>query len=269
VILFPNCKINLGLHIIRKRKDGYHDLESVFYPLPLKDVVEIIPSDQFQINISGLTVPGNINDNLCVRAYQLMKKEFPKLPKVAIYLYKHIPMGSGLGGGSADGAFMLKLLNDSFQLNLSSEKLIGYAAQLGSDCPFFILNKPCFVTGKGEQMEAFSLDLSDYSIALIHPGIHIDTSWAFSEIKPYQPEKSLKQILKQPLISWSSELVNDFEEPVLKEYPELIHIKKTLYESGALYASMTGSGSSFYGIFKKDGIPSFSFEQNCRIDIIQ
>ena len=269
MILFPNSKINIGLHIIRKRSDGYHDLESLFYPIPLKDVIEIFPSNHFQLKISGLTIPGDERHNLCVRAYQLLKKVFPEIPSVSIYLHKNIPLGSGLGGGSSDGAFMLTLLNDAFQLNLSAEQLLEYATQLGSDCPFFILNKPSFVRGRGELLEPFPVNLSDYSIALINPGIHINTEWAFSKVKPHQPKKSLKEIIKQPLTSWPSELVNDFEEPVFKEYPALKNIKQELYDSGALYASMTGSGSSLYGIFNKNVIPSFSFEPNFRIDILK
>jgi 4-diphosphocytidyl-2-C-methyl-D-erythritol kinase len=269
MILFPNCKINIGLNIIRKRPDGYHDLESVFYPLPLKDVIEIIPAGSFQFNKSGLDIPGDDADNICIKAYQSLKKSFPGLPAVKMYLHKHIPTGSGLGGGSADGAFMLLLLNDTFGLNLSTNQLINHASALGSDCPFFIVNKPAFVSSRGESIKNFSLDLSAYSFALIHPGIHINTAWAFSKIKPGVPAKPIAEIVHGSLKNWRDHLVNDFEIPVLNEFPVLNDIKKELYKSGALYASMTGSGSSFYGIFEKNNIPAFSFDQNFRIDILK
>jgi len=249
MICFPNCKINLGLHITGKRPDGYHDLESVFYPLNIKDVIEIVPSDTFKLTVSGLSVDGNADNNLCVKAYNLLKKDFPKLPPVKMWLHKHIPMGAGLGGGSADGAFALKLLNDKFHLSISTNQLINYASQLGSDCPFFILDKPAFASARGEILESLSLDLSGYSFVLVHPEIHIATGWAFSQIKPKVHAKNIKELISQPITTWKDELKNDFEEPVLKEYPQLNIIKENLYEAGAAYASMTGSGSSFYGLF--------------------
>ncbi|HLK27384.1 MAG TPA: 4-(cytidine 5'-diphospho)-2-C-methyl-D-erythritol kinase [Puia sp.] len=262
MVSFPNCKINLGLHITEKRADGYHNLETIFYPINLKDVIEIIHSKKFEFNISGLKVDGNESDNLCSKAYHLLKKDFPSLPDIKIWLHKHIPMGAGLGGGSADGAFTLKLINDRFHLNLSSNQLIGYASQLGSDCPFFILNKPSFATGRGEILELINLDLSDYSFVLIYPGIHISTNWAFSQIKPHSSTKNLKEIIQLPTELWKQELKNDFEEPVLKKYAELNSIKEKLYEAGALYVSMTGSGSAFYGIFKKNNVPAISLSNN-------
>jgi 4-diphosphocytidyl-2-C-methyl-D-erythritol kinase len=269
VILFPNCKINIGLNILRRRADGYHDIETLFYPVPLKDIIEIIPSDNFGFYQSGLAVPGEDKNNLCVKAYQLIKKKFPELPAVKMYLHKKIPPGSGLGGGSADGAFMLLLLNHFFHLQLSIDQLLEYALQLGSDCPFFILNKPCLAVNRGESLKSFPLDLSSYSFVLVHPGIHIDTTGAFSKITPALPAKSIAEILQEPITAWPSELVNDFEKPVFTEYPFLLDIKTKLYDSGALYAGMTGSGSSFYGIFKKNAIPSFSFDQNFRVDILK
>ena len=268
MILFPNCKINIGLNIIRKRPDGYHDLESIFYPLALKDVIEIIPSQDFQFHNSGLPIPGTNKENLSARAYNLLKKDFPGMPPVNMYLHKNIPIGSGLGGGSADGAYMLRLLNDAFQLNLSTDQLVQYALQLGSDCPFFIINKPCFVSGRGELIENFPMDLSAYSFVLVHPGIHIDTALAFSKIIPALPLSRIREIVQRPVSDWKSSLSNDFEDAAFIEYPFLADIKKNLYQSGALYASMTGSGSSFYGIFKKNTIPSFSFDRNFRVDII-
>ncbi|MBS1669824.1 MAG: 4-(cytidine 5'-diphospho)-2-C-methyl-D-erythritol kinase [Bacteroidetes bacterium] len=249
MVLFPNGKINLGLHITGKRPDGYHNLETVFYPLPIRDIVEIIPSDHFEFQASGLSINVDPDDNLCTKAYQLLKKDFPQLPDIKIWLHKNIPMGAGLGGGSADASFLLKLLNDKFILNLSTNQLIQYASQLGSDCPFFIHNSPCYATGRGEILEPIQLDLSAYSFVLVYPGIHIGTAWAFSQIKSSPPTISIKEIIQNPVSNWKETLKNDFEPPVLNHYPALKDIKENLYQSGAVYASLTGSGSAFYGIF--------------------
>ncbi len=265
MICFPNCKINLGLHITGRRPDGYHDLESVFYPVKIKDVIEIIPSDSFQFTVSGTEIAGDKNKNLCTKAYYLLKKNFPSLPDIEMWLHKHIPMGAGLGGGSADGAFTLKLLNDKFHLKISTEQLIKYAFQLGSDCPFFILNKPCFASGRGEILKPIDLDLSDYSFVLVHPELHISTSWAFSEIKPKIHIKNINEIIRQPIATWKAELKNDFEEPVLIKYPQLSIIKEKLYEAGALYVSMTGSGSSFYGLFLSKPMNIGFLPENCQL----
>ncbi|SRR5579871_4679867 len=262
MLSFPNGKINLGLHIVGKREDGYHNIETVFYPFPIHDVVEIIRSEKFTISISGSAVEGNAHDNLCVKAYLLLKDNFPQISPVNIYLHKSIPIGAGLGGGSADGAFTLMLLNRLFQLNLSTGQLIGYASQLGSDCPFFIVNKPSFASGRGEILKEIQLDLSGYSFLLVHPDIHIHTSWAFSQPRISEKYSSIKEIIAQPIFTWKEKLANDFEKVVFEKYPELKIIKEQLYSAGALYASMTGSGSAFYGIFEKNNIPSISFENN-------
>ena len=246
MIVFPNCKINLGLHITRKRDDGYHDLETVFYPVPVRDVLEIVQAHAVQFSTSGVPVPG---ENLCQKAYEWLKKDFPQIPPVAMHLHKKIPLGAGLGGGSADGAFTLRLLNEQFRLGLSQDELMAYALQLGSDCPFFIVNKPCLATGRGEWLTPVAVDLSAYSILLVHPGIHVNTGWAFSQIQPVMPLKSLAEIVQEPVPSWRGLLKNDFEEPVCTQYPEMAAIKEKLYQSGAIYASMSGSGSCFYGIF--------------------
>ncbi|HEX4373843.1 MAG TPA: 4-(cytidine 5'-diphospho)-2-C-methyl-D-erythritol kinase [Puia sp.] len=269
MLTFPNCKINLGLNIIGRRADGYHNIETVFYPIQINDVLEIVPADEFKFSISGLVVDGNANDNLCVKAYSLLKKNFPQLPAVNILLHKAIPTGAGLGGGSADGAFTLILLNEKLQLNLSTAQLIGYALQLGSDCPFFIINKPCFASGRGEILEPLEIDLSKYSFLLVHPNIHINTAWAFSQLNISDKNFSIKEIIAQPISSWEEKLQNDFEGPVFNKYPELKMIKEKLYDAGALYASMTGSGSSIFGIFEKNNIPSISFEKNFSIFIIK
>ena len=255
MVLFPNAKINLGLNIIRKRPDGYHDLETVFYPLAIQDALEVIKNDSVtegvQFTLTGNPVDGKTEDNSCLKAYRLLKKDIPQLPAVKVHLHKTIPAGSGLGGGSADGAFMLRLLNEKFTLSLSTEQLLSYALQLGSDCPFFIINKPCFASGRGEFLEPLSIDLSGYKLVVANPGIHVNTAEAFSLVKPSLPSKSINKIIQQPVETWKSELKNDFEISVFKKYPEIGAIKAQMYESGAVYSSMTGSGSSVYGIFGK------------------
>lgn len=260
--VFPICKINLGLNVVAKRPDGYHDLETVFYPIPFTDALEVIRSDEFEFDTSGLPIGGNVSNNLCIKAYQLLKANFPQLPTVKIYLQKVIPMGAGLGGGSSDGAFMLLLLNEKLHLGLSQQQLINYALQLGSDCPFFIINKPSFATGRGENLSSISLNLSDYKILLVNPGIHVSTKDAFAGLTPQKPENNLQQIIHTPITSWKDELVNDFEQTIFPKYPDLHSIKLKLYEHGAVYASMTGTGSTVYGIFKRTDQPSLSFPPN-------
>lgn len=265
MLVFPNCKINLGLRIINKRADGYHDIETIFYPIPLKDAFEIIQSgntNPVQFSSSGLGISGDPADNLCTRAYQLLKKDFPKLPSVKIHLHKTIPMGAGLGGGSADAAFTLQLLNNQFQLNLSTSQLSGYAVQLGSDCPFFILNQPCVGNGRGEILEKISLDLSGYQLLLINPGIHVNTGEAFSGLKIQGVNShpvSLPEIVNQPIQCWPDSLKNDFEKAVFEKFPGIKEIKDTLYKTGASYAAMSGSGSTVYGLFKKSFSPAINF----------
>jgi len=280
VIVFPNCKINIGLRILRKRADGYHDLETVFYPLPLFDVLEVIrdmgygmrdagygirdadhnQNESFpQFSNSGFSINGNPDDNLCIKAYNLLKKDFPQLAGIQMHLHKAIPSGAGLGGGSADAACTLLLLNKQFALNLSTSQLINYSLQLGSDCPFFIINKPCFATGRGEILEPTTIDLSSYKFIIVNPGIHISTADAFSGITPALPAKSVKEIIQQPVETWKNELVNDFEKTVFNQHPEIRAIKKDLYDGGALYASMSGTGSTVYGIFEKASGMKFNF----------
>jgi len=273
LILFPNCKINLGLNILRKREDGYHDLETVFYPLSLKDAVEVIKTNgetetSVHFTSSGLEIAGEEKDNLCVKAYHLLKKDFPQLPSIELHLHKNIPMGAGLGGGSADGAFVLMLLNEKFKLSLSKTQLIDYALQLGSDCPFFILNKPCFAQGRGELMHPQDINLAGYRFVIVKPGIHVSTGWAFASITPKIPVKSIKEIIQQPVGTWKEELMNDFEAPVAAKYPEISHIKNQLYKNGALYASMTGSGSSVIGIFSPSVSPVFSFPDSWFVQVL-
>lgn len=254
MVIFTNCKINLGLNIIRKRDDGYHDLETVFYPLDICDALEIITTSNAQpveFSLTGLNINGGEQDNLCIKAYKLLKKDFPKLPPVKMHLHKAVPVGAGLGGGSADAAFTLLLLNKKFQLNLSTNQLVNYASQLGSDCAFFIINKPCFAQGRGEILQPININLSQYKFLIVNPGIHISTGWAFSKIQPAAPAQSLLKIIEQPLETWKDSLTNDFEKPLMQYYPQLKLLKEDLYNLGAVYAGMCGSGSTFFGIYAK------------------
>jgi len=272
LIVFPNCKINLGLHILQKRSDGFHNLETVFYPIAFQDALEIIqhpqPSTDTEFSTSGLKVDGHLSDNICVKAYRLLKKDFTELPAIKMHLHKTIPMGAGLGGGSADGAFALTLLNQKFNLCLDEGTLIKYALQLGSDCPFFIKNTPCYAIGRGEVLESLALDLSLYKFVIVNPQIHINTAWAFSKITPLSSRPSLKEIINQPIEQWKEGLKNDFEEAVFKQHPQIKECKDALYEQGALYACMTGSGSTVYGIFEKKAAPEFFFPTHYFMKII-
>jgi 4-diphosphocytidyl-2-C-methyl-D-erythritol kinase len=266
MIVFPNCKINLGLHILQKRTDGFHDLETVFYPIPLQDALEIVqnhlPGSPVQFNTTGLKIDSSIEDNICFKAYQILKKDFSELPSVKMHLHKAIPSGAGLGGGSSDGAFTLLLLNKKFNLGLTEEQLITYALQLGSDCPFFIKNKACYANGRGEKLEEIKLDLSHYKIVVTNPQIHIHTGKTFSKITPSNQRTSIKEIIKQPIENWKGFLKNDFEEVVFAEHPEIKTIKEKLYGYGAVYASMSGSGSSVYGLFEKNTQLQFDFPEH-------
>ena len=263
MVVFPNCKINIGLYITGKRPDGYHDLATVFFPLPLKEVLEIIATDKpggvVEFTSTGLPVSGEADDNLCVKAYHLLRKDFPAIPSILMHLHKAIPMGAGLGGGSADAAFTLQLINDKFNLGLDEQALQEYALQLGSDCPFFIQNKPCFATGRGELLQPIDLDLSAYHFLLVNPGIHVSTAEAFSKISVSQKGDELKKHITQPVETWQQHISNDFEGPVVELYPEIAAIKQQLYDAGAVYASMSGSGSSVYGIFKAETRPQLNF----------
>lgn len=264
MIVFPNCKINLGLHILRKREDGFHDLETVFYPIPITDALEIIPqtvtvSKDVTFSLSGDAIDMPDEDNICVKAYHLLKADFPELPAAQMHLHKTIPSGAGLGGGSADAAFTLKLLSQKFNLALTEQQLLEYASTLGSDCAFFIKNKPCFATGRGEILEEIALDLSAYKMVLINPAIHVSTAWAFSQLTPKSNRISLKELMQSPITSWRNKLTNDFEVPIFEKHPEIGFIKGELYKEGAIYAAMSGSGSSVYGLFEKSATPFLTF----------
>jgi 4-diphosphocytidyl-2-C-methyl-D-erythritol kinase len=250
MVVFPNAKINLGLNIIEKRKDGYHNIESCFYPIPFTDALEVIESETLSFTSSGIEIPGKTEDNLCLKAYELLRKNY-KIPLVAIHLHKHIPIGAGLGGGSADGAFMIKLLNEKFKLSISLDEQENLAANLGSDCPFFIRNKPVYVEGTGNVFSRIDLSLKEYYLALVTPNIHVSTKAAYEGIVPQNQSTNLKKDLETSTFeNFNKLLKNDFEEPVFKRYPELVKIKTQLIEQGALYASMSGSGSAIFGIFE-------------------
>ena len=252
MVVFPNAKINLGLSVLIKRDDGFHDIESILYPIPLNDALELIvaPDNKFDVSISGLEIPGNKNTNLCHRAWELLQHDFG-LPAIKIHLHKIIPMGAGLGGGSADGAFMVKLISQVFRLNLSIEKMEHYARQLGSDCAFFINNTPAFAFAKGDQLMPVEVDLSGFFLVLVKPDVHVNTAVAYQGIKPERPELSLSEIGKLPVEEWKNKMKNDFEKSVFYAHPDLGNIKKQLYQYGAIYASMTGSGSAVYGLFNE------------------
>jgi 4-diphosphocytidyl-2-C-methyl-D-erythritol kinase len=269
MIQFPNCKINLGLSILAKRADGYHELETVFYPIAISDALEILPSANLTMTQSGIAVPGDPAQNLCLKAYHLLKKDFPTLPAVQMHLHKNIPMGAGLGGGSSDGTSTLLILNQQFSLGLNDQQLIDYASQLGSDCPFFVYNKACHATGRGEILKPITLDLSNYQFLLVHPGVHIATAWAFQQLNPNIKSESIQAIIEKPITDWKNTLINDFEAPVFKAEPKLSVIKDQLYQLGAIYASMSGSGSSLFGIFSKGHFNQApSIEHALRIDLI-
>lgn len=251
MILFPNAKINLGLQIIGKREDGYHEIESCLIPIPVFDALEIILSKKTTFTSSGLIILGNEKDNLVLKAFQLLKRDFNDLPPIAVHLHKVIPMGAGLGGGSADAAYALKLMNNLFDLHLEDWFLEDYAAQLGSDCPFFIENTPKIAKGRGEILESVNLDLKGKWLALISPNLHIGTKEAYAGVRPKQSEYNLKETLADQT-TWKDRLINDFEESIFLKYPEIQKITDSLYKEGAFYAAMTGSGSTVFGLFDQE-----------------
>ncbi len=259
MILFPNAKINLGLHVAARREDGYHNLETIFYPVGLKDALEIIPltddrapedGKRYRLYQTGIRLQGNDDDNLVVKAWKLIASE-KRIPPIEIHLLKKIPFGSGLGGGSSDAAIMLRLLNNTFSLGYSEAELTTRAACLGADCAFFIRNRPALATGIGDILEPVELDLSHLTLVVVKPDIRVSTAEAYAMITPHQPEESLREIIKLPVSAWRERMKNDFEAPVFKKYPEIWRVKQQLYERGASYASMSGSGSSVYGFFEE------------------
>lgn len=251
MVTFPNAKINIGLNIVGKRPDGFHDLSSCFYPVNWSDALEILTADKLSFTSSGLSIPGDANSNLCLRAYHLLAKDFD-LPLVSIHLLKAVPIGAGLGGGSADATFTIKVLNQLFSLALSTEKQQDYARSLGSDCAFFIKNIPMYCFGKGDQFEDIPLRLTGKWVVLVNPGLHISTAEAYAGVTPQPPTGDLSELLQRPIGQWRSFVVNDFERNLFKKYSVLPQIKEKLYTLGAQYASMSGSGSTVYGIFDQE-----------------
>lgn len=257
MLSFPNCKINLGLNVVEKRPDGYHNLETVFYPVPITDALEALPMDpafpsavDCDLKVTNIHIDGDEQRNLVVRAYNLLKKDFPTLPRVHAHLYKGIPTQAGMGGGSSDCGFMITLLNQMFKLGLQEQQMIDYAAQLGADCPFFIVNRPSYAEGIGEKLQPVPLDLQGWYLAVVRPAIPVSTKEAFSLITPQHPVKNCRDIVMQPVETWRDVLVNDFEKSVFAIHPEIGAIKERLYEMGAVYAAMSGSGSSLFGLFR-------------------
>lgn len=249
MITFPNAKINIGLNITERRPDGYHNLETVFYPIKINDALEIIESDKLSFQSSGIEIPGRVEDNLCVQGYHLLKKDYD-IPPVTIHLHKHIPIGAGLGGGSADAAFFIKLVNEKFELGMSIAQMQNYARVLGADCAFFIENKPVFAFEKGDEFESIRLDLSAYKIVLVMPPVQVSTAEAYRGVKPAPVKESLIELINLPISQWKKYIKNDFEESIFKNHVEIRGVKAALYEAGALYASMSGSGASVFGIFE-------------------
>jgi 4-diphosphocytidyl-2-C-methyl-D-erythritol kinase len=265
MITFPNAKINLGLSIVEKRSDGYHNLETVFYPIPLEDALEVTISgsdndNKTILHQSGITIYGNTEDNLVMKAYRLLESEGYKMKPVEINLHKNIPSGAGLGGGSADAAFMITLLNKVFSLGMNEDTMEMYAARLGADCAFFVRNRPTFAEGIGEIFSPVNLSLAGYKLAVVKPDIFVSTREAFSLVSPQRPELSPHDIVTRPIDEWRNLLVNDFEKSVFALHPEIAAIKNRLYDFGALYAAMSGSGSSVFALFAPDieiSLPEF------------
>jgi 4-diphosphocytidyl-2-C-methyl-D-erythritol kinase len=251
MIVFPNAKINAGLRVINRRPDGYHDIETMMIPVKLADALEVTPSadGQFGFTTSGLAIDGPTDFNLCVKAFRLMQTRYG-LPEVKIHLHKVIPTGAGLGGGSSDAAFTLKLLNRIFSLKLCNNDLMQMAEELGSDCSFFIENRPCLATGRGEVLFPVHPDLNEFHILIVKPDLSVSTAWAYSHVKPSGRHLPEAADLPSDPGRWQAVLSNDFEEAVFENWPEIAAIKNQLLKLGAVYASMSGSGSAVFGLFK-------------------
>lgn len=251
MILYPTCKINLGLHILNKRNDGFHELDTCMLEVPLYDILEIIPSENFEFSTSGMEIPGESNNNLCVKAFHLIQEKH-EIPNIKLHLHKQIPMGGGLGGGSSDGTFVLKMLNSLFQLNLTNSQLEEYASLLGSDCAFFVKGGAQIAKGRGEILTPIELDLKGYYIKIVNIGIHISTKEAYAGVEFQQHRNSISEIITRNISDWKTVLRNDFEISVFKNYPLLKELKENLYLEGAVYASMSGSGSTMFAIFNEE-----------------
>ncbi len=251
MLAFPNAKINIGLRVINRRMDGFHSLETILFPINIKDIIEVVEADKLTFSSSGIPIPGNHMDNLCLKAYHIIHND-RNIPPVHIHLHKHIPIGAGLGGGSSDAAFLIRLLDQKFTLDLSLDKMEFYAKQLGADCAFFIHNHPVLATERGDQFHPITLVLKAYYLVLVMPPIHVSTPEAYKNVRMSIPNESLEALISLPIEEWRNHIGNSFEESVFKKHPTIANIKSSLYEVGALYASMSGSGSSVYGIFKSE-----------------
>lgn len=251
MLSFANAKINIGLFLTSKRADDYHNLQTVFYPVKIHDVVELVDATETQITIKGVTIPGETNDNICISAFKTLQADFD-LPHQHIVLLKNIPVGAGLGGGSADAAFLIKLVNKKFELNLTDAEMEDYARSLGADCAFFIKNNPAYAVAKGDEFEELHLALSKYYIVLVKPPVHVSTAAAYESVKLKQPATALKELIHLPVEVWKNHILNDFEPSVFEKYPEIAQIKSELYGAGAKFALMSGSGSSVFAIFDKE-----------------
>ena len=260
MLTFANAKINIGLHITEKRDDGYHNLETVFYPVRLYDVLEINDAERLSCEVKGIAFDGDEKENLCVKAFRLLQKDFP-LTEQQIVLLKNIPVGAGLGGGSADAAFLIKMLNERFGLGISTNQMEDYARQLGADCAFFIRNTPVYAFDKGDQFESLKLDLSSYFIVLVMPPLHVSTAAAYAGVKPVRRDVDLRKCVAADVSTWKDHILNDFEVSVFRQFPVIGHIKNKLYTHGALYAAMSGSGASVFAIFDhKIDLPDLEFD---------
>jgi 4-diphosphocytidyl-2-C-methyl-D-erythritol kinase len=249
MIVFPNAKVNIGLNVVSKREDGYHNLETIFFPIKMADALEFVEAEETILTSSGIQIDSLPEQNLVLKAYYLLKSDF-NLPPLHFHLHKVIPFGAGLGGGSSDAAFTLIMLNDYFKLGLSTQKLESYASQIGADCPFFIHNKPTFATGIGNRFHNIELDLSAYEIIVLKPNISVNTPEAYKNMIPRNPKFRLTEIIKTPVDQWKNLVVNDFEKSVFPKYPQIAELKQLLYNLGAHFASMSGSGSAVFGIFR-------------------
>ncbi len=254
MLCFPNAKINLGLHVTEKRSDSYHNIETVFYPIPLCDALEFAEIDSkeaYRFSSSGIALDVNVSENIIVKTFKHLASIY-QIPPTAIHLHKKIPFGAGLGGGSSDAAYAIKLLNDLYNLKLSFKSMEKLALEMGSDCPFFIRNQAVFAEGKGEVFSPVRLNLKGYFLVLIKPDIHVSTAEAYRGIKPHCPQLHLQELIQRPVSEWKEFVVNDFEKSVFQLHPELQNIKNELYQLGALYAAMSGSGSCMFGIFDSE-----------------
>lgn len=275
MLVNPIAKINLGLNVVEKRPDGYHNLETVFYPVPITDALEVYPMDPAfpsavgcDLKVTNLHIDGDEQRNLVVRAYNLLKTYFPQMPRVHAHLYKGIPTQAGMGGGSSDCGFMITLLNKLFQLGLSQQQMIDYAARLGADCAFFIVNEPCYAEGIGEKLQPITLSLSGWYLSLVRPDIPVSTREAFALIKPHRPQVCCREVVQRPVEEWRSLLINDFEDSVFAVHPELGAVKARLYELGATYAAMSGSGSTLFALSRQPlQLDEFSQEGTFKITI--